>query len=172
MIFLGIDPSLTNTGCIMVQDGKVVYKQTIKSKKISGKPTDEITRICGIRDEINITGVNYVAIEGIAFMARNTTALVQLAALNYFIREHMMLCDIEFVVVAPTSLKKFVTGKGNSGKDIMMLETYKRYKQSFSDNNLCDAFGLARIAEAVFTKDINLIKFQQEVVDVLKTQIL
>ena len=57
-----------------------------------------------------------------------------------------MKLNLEFKIISPTTLKKFVTGKGNSGKDIMLLEVYKRWNVSFSNNNLADAYGLARMA--------------------------
>jgi len=171
MIFLGIDISLVNTGCIKLLNGYLKNKQSIKSKKTSDKPIDELNRMLNIRDSIDMTGVGYVAIEGIAFAARNTTSMSQLSALNYMVREYAMLCGCKFIIVAPTTLKKFVTGKGNVGKDVMMLETYKRYGESFSDNNLADAYGLARCAEAVFNTRVKLTKFQQEVVDLLRKQL-
>jgi len=96
---------------------------------------------------------------------------VQLAALNYLTRELIYDINKEFIIVAPTSLKKFITGKGNSGKDIMILETYKRYGVSFDDNNICDAFSLAKVGEALYNKKIKLTKPQAEVINLLKEQL-
>lgn len=37
--------------------------------------------------------------------------------------------EIDYAFIYPTSLKKWATGKGNSGKDIMLKEARKRYSQ-------------------------------------------
>lgn len=52
-------------------------------------------------------------------------------------------------VVTPNSLKQFVSGKGNSEKEMMLKETFKRWGQDFNDNNVCDAFGLAMMGLAL-----------------------
>ena len=170
MSVIGIDLSLTATGCIVLDKGKIVRRQLIKTK-----PTDnirkELERLFEIRDSIDIADVKLAVIEGLAFLARNTTALVQLAALNYLVRERFYLDDIPFVIVAPTSLKKFITGKGNAAKDAMLLETYKRYGVSFTNDNICDAYGLSRIGEALVNSKIKITKIQKEVINLLKKQL-
>lgn len=182
MNVIGLDLSLVATGFINLIDGKLEKKILIKSKPSGPKPTDELKRLQGIlaniTDEVGITNeigkfpfIDMVAIEGLAYMAKNTTSLVQLAALNYFVRERLYVFNIPFVIVAPTTLKKFVTGKGNSPKDVIMLEIYKRYGVSIMDNNLADAYGLARIAEALLNNKIKLNKPQQEVIKVLNPQL-
>ena len=171
MVVLGIDLSLTATGIIRLEDETILDSQLIKTKKNGDKPTEEVKRLVSIVDQIKTDGVELVAIEGLAFMARNTSSLVQLSALNYFVRKKLMDEEIPFVIVAPSSLKKFITGKGNSGKDIMFLETYKRYGESFTDDNLCDAFALSKVAEALINKKIKPTKFQEEVLDLVRTQL-
>lgn len=171
MAFLGLDLSLSSTGAIRVEKGKITGRQLIKVKPRGAKPSDELQRLQEIRDSINVTGIEFAVIEGLAFMARNTTALCQLAGLNYLVREYLQLSNIPFAVVAPSALKKFVTGKGNCNKDLVLLETYKRYGESFDSNDLCDAFVLAMIGEALLTKDIKLTKPQQEVISVVRSQL-
>ena len=166
-ISLGIDLSLTATGVIKLQDGKIIQRQLIKTKPTNKDPLEELKRLEIIRDSIDTTDVDIAILEGLAFMARNTTALVQLAGLNYLIRDRLYLDNIPFIIVAPTTLKKFVSGKGNSPKDLVLLETYKRYGVSFKDDNLCDAYVLARIGEALLDKKVKLTKFQAEVIELL-----
>ncbi len=168
----GIDPSLTGTGVIILNDNSdVINSKLIKSKPTQGtvEELERITGICRRATEL-VDGCDLVVMEGLAFMAHNTTALVQLSALNYFIRDVVHSRGVPFVIVAPSTLKKFITGKGNAKKDSMYLEVYKRYGQSFTDDNLCDAYGLAQIGLALLTKP-KLPEFQQEVVDLLKKQL-
>jgi crossover junction endodeoxyribonuclease RuvC len=170
---LGVDPSLSETGVIGIRDGKVEVSQLIKTKRTGETPIDELERLRSIVKEVKKLIDKHqpaaVAIEGIAMMARNTTALAQLCGLNYMIRD-MLYGLTPMYVVTPTGLKKFITGKGNCKKDLMMLETYKRYGVSFSNNNLCDAYSLARVCEAIIVKDLKLTAFQEEVTKVIKKQ--
>ena len=173
-IVVGIDPSLRGTGYIALEGGKIVRSKLIESKPSGDKPKDEALRLIGIvteiADNLVVKVPKLVVIEGLAYMANNTTALMQLAGLNYLLREHLIVMGIPFIIVAPTSLKKFLTGKGNCQKDLMLLESYKRYKIYFTDNNLCDAHSLARIGEACLDATVKLTKPQQEVIGLLKKQ--
>jgi len=173
MISLGIDLSLTATGCYCLNEtGAMVSSQLIKTKPSGDKPIDGLRRLMKIRDEIIFEGVEVVCIEGMAFSVRKTTALTQLSGLNYLVREASLSNGIPFFIVAPTSLKKFITGKGNCGKDVIMLELFKRYGVTITDNNLADAFGLAMIGLAVMNKyPFDLIEPQKEVVKLIKKQL-
>lgn len=178
MKIVGIDLSLTGTGIIVLENGAIVHQSLIKSKTTTGF-VDEVKRLRRIVDEIMVTvkqeAPYLVLIEGLAFMARNTTALVQLAGLNYLLRSSLVDNSIPFIIVAPSTLKKFVTGKGSGPKDVMMLETFKRWGVTLVDNNICDAYGLAKIGEALVQIDNKkhwnqLTKPQQEVVKLLVQQ--
>lgn len=52
-------------------------------------------------------------------------------------------------MVAPMTLKKFVTGKGNSPKDVMIKCVYQKWGFDTDSNDLADAYGLARLAYAL-----------------------
>lgn len=49
------------------------------------------------------------------------------------------------MIVGPTVLKKFVTGKGNVEKNQMLLNVFKNWGIEFTDDNACDSYCLARI---------------------------
>lgn len=182
MITVGLDLSLTKTGVAVLEDGELLYSGLVRSKPQGDTPTDEIERIMEIRNNIIETirdnsivhgkHPDLVAIEGLAFLARNTSALVQLSGLNYMLREVFWTAQWPFVIVAPTTLKKFITGKGNAQKDLMLLETYKRYGVNLLDDNEVDAYGLAQIALATAYKgDTILTKQQIEVAELIKKQL-
>lgn len=54
-------------------------------------------------------------------------------------------------IVSPGGLKKFILGKGVGGKNEILLGCYKRWAVDFKNDNAADAYGLARLAEAIHT---------------------
>lgn len=54
-------------------------------------------------------------------------------------------------VVAPTQLKQFVTGTAKASKEDMKLGVYKKWNELYFNDNIADAYGLSRMAEAVHT---------------------
>lgn len=176
IISLGIDPSLVGTGVIILQNGKILKQKLIKSKpNPSGKPKDEVLRIKKIVEELELIVGEHTptiaVVEGMAFGVRNATALVQLAALNYFIRSMLMDYHVPFIIIAPTSLKKFATGSGASKKDVMLMEVFKRWDVTILDDNENDAYCMARVGEALLSPKMKLPEFQVEVLSLLKKQL-
>jgi crossover junction endodeoxyribonuclease RuvC len=175
-VIIGLDLSLTSSGVVVLVDGGIVHKETITSKPNTNGYYGEIARLLDIVSRISTLVYRHaptiVAIEGMAFMAKNTTALVQLSALNYFIRRELFISGIPFIIVAPPTLKKFITGHGNAQKDHMMLEIYKRYNETLLDNNQADAYALAQCAGAVIgSYKLPLTKEQNETIQLLKSQV-
>lgn len=173
MTVIGLDLSLTHTGiCVLSKDNFETFSVT--SKPHGNGHVLELERMLKIVDrltaEVEKHKASLVVIEGLAFMARNTTALVQLSGLNYLIRDRLYQRKIPFVIVAPSTLKKFITGKGNAQKDHLMLELYKRYGVTILDNNESDAFGLAKCGMAYLGEDNDLTQPQLEVITLLKKQ--
>jgi crossover junction endodeoxyribonuclease RuvC len=171
---MGIDPSLSETGIIGLRNGRIELSHLIKTKPSGDNPTLELDRLVSIIEEIKYYAGKYkpdaIVIEGIAFMARNTRALIQLCGLNYLLR-YTLFPLYKTYIVTPTSLKKFITNKGNCQKDLVLLEIYKRYKVSFDNNNLADAFSLAKIGESLIKKDKNKLTIRQsEVISILEKQ--
>lgn len=180
MISVGLDLSLTHTGyAILSQDGVVLASGVIKSKPCGSTHLAETKRIVNIVeeavqkiDDFKEEGEGIlVSIEGLAFMAKGTS-LVQLAGLNYLTRILCAQFDWPFIIVAPSTLKKFATGSGKGDKDMMMMAVYKNYGFESIDNNECDAYALAVTGLAVLGNPLKpLLKPQQEVIKLLKTQI-
>lgn len=55
------------------------------------------------------------------------------------------------IIVPPPTLKKYVTGKGTATKQEMMDTVARRYGAVFYDDNLADAYALARFAATLRT---------------------
>jgi len=175
MISIGIDLSLVHTGVVVLNSGKLVEKKSIITKPEGKRPVDEIMRLQTIINQIvaiiDAHSPTIVGIEGIAFGVGKTTALAQLSGLNYLLRKELMIRDIAFVIAAPSSLKKFVTGKGNAQKDEVMLAVYKRWGVTFTDNNECDAYGLAQLALSIYDPERKINSNQKSVISLISSQI-
>lgn len=156
MRYIGIDPSLTGTGIVCLnKDGeledsrliKTVPAQVIEERLIIiNRTIQELLDKYQIRYTDGYKHEALVYIEGPSFGARGN-AILQLAGLHFLLRISLYKrFDLKYEIIAPTSLKKFVTGKGNSKKELMLLEVYKRWGVEFKNNNLADGFGLAKMA--------------------------
>lgn len=155
MKIVGIDLSLTSTGtCTLIEDKHTT--SLIKTKKKG------CSRLIHIRNEIvNILDdidPDLVVVEGYSYGSKGHA--FSIGELGGLIKEMLFSCLFNTVIVPPTCLKKFVTAKGNSGKEIMLVKTLVKYGIEFGDDNLCDAFGLAKMGKA-YLKGTK-IKYEQE----------
>lgn len=120
---LGVDQSMTSTGLVVGGQGMIDFMDVFSTK---GDKTDNLSdfkRCMRIRDAVlkvaNMYMVDEVFIEGLSFNAPGNSNR-QLAGLLYTIVTSLISEGYQVSVVAPTSLKKFATGKGNAKKDLMM----------------------------------------------------
>lgn len=158
---VGIDASLTHTGVCALVDGEA-HPETWKPGKLRG-----VDRLAYFRDRFReLFEVHWelvFALEGYSFGSRNgrETAgelggVVRLAAYDAGIPGDRLL------VVPPSTLKKYVTGKGTADKAVMLLHVYKRWGFETADHNVADAYALARFASAAAApKDSQTKAFRQ-----------
>lgn len=148
-IFAGIDPSLTNTGVVLLQDGKVIKSQTNKTdpSKTAKEELERLRRITSaVADSFLSDNISLAALEAPSFCSKSSS-IVQLSGLNFFLRQTLFENNIPFLIVPPMTLKKFV-GKGNMKKEEVKLAVYKRWGFEDKSNDITDAYALARFAEA------------------------
>jgi crossover junction endodeoxyribonuclease RuvC len=144
-IVMGIDLSLTGTGVVSVRGDK---REIVDQKLITSSPKEENTpRLLkislSVMDRVNWNKPSLVVIEGPAFGISKTTSIFQLGELAGIVKSYLYVGNFQFIIVPPTSLKKWITGKGNAKKDLMLLAVYKKFGVDFTDDNLCDAYALA-----------------------------
>lgn len=136
MDILALDLSLTGTG--VVYDGQ---PQTITTKL-----KDE-ERLGYIADRVNWFTPELVILEGLAYGTQTGKAMER-AGLHYIVRLQLWYQDIPFVVAPPTTLKKYITGKGNAGKDEVMIAAVKQLPMmEIKNNNEADAAVLFAMAK-------------------------
>ena len=144
--FVGIDPSFNSTGIIILDQQAELVKEINFSLK---KYEDIEEKLIKFEETISfipsMVRLQSVYIEGPAYMASGQYVL-QMGALHYLLRLFLYKNKINYKVIAPGTLKKFVTGKGNSKKDLMLLKVYKKWGVEFEIDDLADAYGLARMS--------------------------
>ena len=144
-LFVGIDPSINATGLIVIDSNSNIIEQklfSVKSEKFEEGLLKYEQEIGFIPKIINLQSVY---LEGPAYQATGQVIL-QMGALHFMTRLFLFKNRVNYKIIAPGTLKKFVTGTGRSKKDLMLLKVYKKWGVEFDDHNLCDAYGLARMA--------------------------
>jgi crossover junction endodeoxyribonuclease RuvC len=144
-MFVGIDPSINATGLIVLDKNANIVEQklfSVKSEKFEESLLKYEKEIEFISKIVNLQSVY---LEGPAYQAAGRVIL-QMGALHYMTRLFLFKKQASYKIIAPGTLKKFVTGKGNSKKDLMLLKVYKRWGVEFDDHNLADSYSLARMA--------------------------
>ena len=73
----------------------------------------------------------------------------------YYLRIFLFKKKVNYKIIAPGTLKKFVCGKGkgHAKKNLMLLKVYKNWGIEFDDDNLADAYSLARMALEDYKND-------------------
>ena len=97
----------------------------------------------------------YICIEGISYGSSQTKSVFDLAGLNYMIRSGILKsCATnitELIVGTPGEIKKFSTGKGNSGKDIV-ISAFKAIYPNLSlpkVDDIADAYFMAQYIKKI-----------------------
>lgn len=145
-IFVGLDPSYNGFAIIVIdKDANIIEQKLINTKS----DTEVEDRLLEVESEIkfipNIMCLHSVCIEGPSYSS-NGGFVLQMGALHYLVRLMLKKNGIKYNVIAPGTLKKFVAGTGRAKKDLMLLRVYKKWGVEFEDDNLADAYGLARMA--------------------------
>ena len=95
-----------------------------------------------------------VCMEGISYGSIHSAAVMDLAGLNYLIRDRMHHHTVvgTLIVAPPAEIKKYATGQGNASKDLMVTT----FKGSFPDfdlpkiDDISDSFFMSKYAQYMF----------------------
>lgn len=146
-LWIGIDQSYSGFGLVALTKDGIYDKQLwnfTKNKK------GDFERLKIISDMLVWHFYRYqeqfncnVAMEGYAHGAKfnreklgELGGIVKVAVYDVFKKDAL--------IVAPTVLKKFVTGKGTASKDDMVASVNSKWRAGIMDHNVADAFGLAQ----------------------------
>ena len=95
-----------------------------------------------------------ICMEGISYGSIHSAAVMDLAGLNYLIRDRLHHHTVvgTLLVTPPAEVKRFYTGSGNANKQLMI----STFKGSFPDfdlpklDDVCDSEGMAKYARNWF----------------------
>jgi crossover junction endodeoxyribonuclease RuvC len=154
-LIAGIDQSLTGTAiCIMSNAYEIKHLVTFKLKDITG-----ITRLHKLAKKLDSILKKHSPlesfIEGYSFMSKGRSVF-NLGELGGIYRMILARKYGGYYEIPPTSLKKFITGKGNAKKQIMLEKTFRKYNvgsETLLDDNQVDAYGLARMGTSFLNWD-------------------
>jgi len=157
-VHVGIDQSYSGFAITMLnQSGHytTVYKPDSRG----------IQRLADLRTHLISSLIDYnildIAIEGYAFGSQMANMLGELGGMVKLTLHDWGMYPL---IVPPTSLKKYVAGKGNGvSKSQMLLQVYKNWNVEFTDDNAADSYSLARVVSASHT-----FAYQKEVYDKLQ----
>ena len=140
---LAIDPSLTSTGWAV---GNSEFDLLFGDLKNDLRGEIRITWIITKLKELLLQHKpNIIAFEDYSYGSH--TSAYDLGELGGFIR--VLLKEykdanptVTILKFAPSELKKFVTGKGDAQKDMIMMKLFQRFGVETANNNQADAVGL------------------------------
>jgi crossover junction endodeoxyribonuclease RuvC len=166
--FLGLDPSYTDTGMVIIdQDDNVLIQRAIKTDPAHF--SNKFERITHILNEIGLPQITLACIEDYHF-GKNAKTSISLIELGFSIRRNFYSNNIPFFTAVPSQIKKLATGSGKSGeKAIILKEVYKKWGFDSNDNNVADAFAMAQMAKYVYNYDKDVkIKMTAKDLEVVK----
>ena len=158
---IGVDASWTGLAVTALERKDLGYWTVRMSEVLSTKPGDFPSQSARLEDLGNrfMSTVEWgrypevgaakadpclVAIEGYAMGSKTRPQMA--GELGGHLRLLLWQAGIPYIVVPPTSLKKYVLGKGNAAKELVLKEVFKRWGYDTTSNDRADAYALARIA--------------------------
>lgn len=154
MVIIGVDPSLQKTGVSVKRDGEPLKMFLIDKRKRDKKQKDiDPGRMVAIAEEIaKLADTCEPVILCIEEHGGQTGYASGNIALHWLIRvELAKTCNSRALLVAPATLKKFVTGNGRAEKGEIGAHIIKRWGEEIGDNLLqedaLESFALLKFAQ-------------------------
>lgn len=145
-MFVGMDPSYNGFAIVVLDKDANIIEQRLFGSETDSEVEDRLMELeKKFKFVPNIVCLHSVCIEGPSY-ASNGAFVLQMGALHFMIRLMLRKRNVDYSIIAPGTLKKFVTGDGRAKKDLMLLKVFKKWGVEFEDDNLADAYSLARMA--------------------------
>ena len=173
-IYIGIDPGVRNLALVAFSPSRNV----VSTYQPKGDIPSGVRRLCYLMQNIKnwigevseIGKVQRIAMEGYSMMEKfgqhnsgEVGAAIKLALVGWYGLDRAVAYP---TIVAANQLKKFATGSGTAKKSMIPKEIFKRWNTDFNNENLAEAYVLARIAWGVHESPA-MTSFQQDVCQAL-----
>lgn len=149
-VYIGIDQSLRRTGVCVLDQGEIAVLQLIRPPADLRGPE----RLALIKNTLtNVLTPYRDRVAAAAYEGQSLGSLGDIDQLGnvggiiaLFFADDLALPNERIYKVAPAILKKFVTGRANASKDLMMRTSSAEWGYNFTQDDICDGHGLARFA--------------------------
>jgi len=132
MKIMGVDPSISCTGISLPDQTTLAIKP-----RTSGDD-----RLREIADHLHVAavdcGAELVVMEGLFGVYKGEAARI-IPMLHGALRLELMRLPVPYVVLNPTTLKRFATGSPNADKTAMAMAALKRLGREYGTSDECDA---------------------------------
>lgn len=152
-IIVGIDPSLTATAVCPYSLSRADQPRiNVFSSKPAVGLRNRIARYNTLADQVLavvlLARPHAVFIEGPSFGSRGNATL-NLAEYRGVLSAALINAKQTVYEIPPSTLKLFITGKGNANKTAMITACVKRYGVTYETDDEYDAYGLCRLGACV-----------------------
>ena len=167
---MGVDPSLTATG-FYVLDTDILTNNIYGEIKSNEKGIKRLLEIEEkIEDELFIK-IDLVVMERYIYFPTSGASIGNIE-LGAILKRLFYKQEIPLILVAPTTLKKFITGSGKSPKNEILKRAYQKWNIDLGEH-ITEAFALAKIGEMITKKDDKqyvdgLKQYEREVLEVFR----
>ena len=168
-LFVGVDQALRKIGV------SVIRGEEAKLLKLIIPPPDlrDADRLLFLEDALSHALEPFPDADGTAMEGQSYNSEGQLDQLGQIggIVKLLLLKRYRTapLVVPPATLKKFVTGSGQASKSMMMRATKVYWDLEVAQDDICDAHGLARVAQEFYAPKARY-RHQVEAVNSLRTK--
>ncbi len=172
-MILAIDPSLTGTA-IAHGDGQACAIERFSSENQGDHVAARIRRYEWMLSHMLafLQGRDFKAVFIEAYTYQQNDARAKFAVeLGGLLRWHLTDFTPVIYEVSPTTLKKFVTGKGSGKKELLAAHCVKRWGVMFDTSDEYDAYGLYRLGLVVEGLEEPANQAQQEAAAVVASQL-
>lgn len=172
-VWIGMDQSYAGFGLTILDEAGYFTTEVFEVKGLTG--TERLLAISDhLRDVLRDARVDYalhdIAMEGYAFGSQTANMAGELGATVKLTTA--LTTSMNPLIVTPTQLKKFATGKGTGvSKSQILLSVYKTWGAEFTDDNAADSYVLAKIAVCFHHPQYIKNRAQDEVIAKLRTEI-
>jgi len=152
-MFLGLDLSIRATGIALIDKNyKILHTDKLQ---VRGKGIERLFHLDNLFSLFldKFPEIQFTCLEGPSFQSKEGN-IFQLGEWTGLVKLNLFRKNINFIIAAPSQLKKFISGKfeKEAKKELIILDIYKKYNIELRDNDIADAYVLARIAHDYWIK--------------------